>query len=447
MIEIKGKYCRDIKVFTDNIEEEAKASLYRIADQLPFKDKAIRVMPDVHQGKGNAVIGFSCPIDIENDSVNPDYVGCDIGCEVSATFYNKPMPKEKIAEFEHKIRNVIPFGFNINAKSKVDVKEIIKRINKEFSKLVSCYPNFSSHIPTIRCENDLEKWCKRIGMDFGVFMKSIGTVGGGNHFVEYDEGDGKYAVVVHCGSRNLGIKVFNFWRRMAQSLTVSKDEMRMITEKAKKLNKDKKKLSEELKLAKEEYLKGRIPCFLSGDSLLGYLVDVLIAQTYAKMNHEAIHAQISDIYLKLSDGGKKCDEIYTTHNYIDYDFKALSGSPKMMIRKGAIRAYEGERCIIPFNMRDGISVCEGKSNEDWNFTAPHGCGRLYSRSKAKEILNVDDFKKEMAEADVYTTTADKSTLDEAPEVYKNKDEIISLIEPTVNVLFFMQPKLNIKGSE
>lgn len=447
MIEINGKYCKDIKVFTDNIEEEATASLYRIASSLPFKDKKIRVMPDVHQGKGNAVIGFSCPIDIEKDSVNPEYVGCDIGCEVSAVFYTKPIPSDKIAEFEHKIRCAIPFGFNINDKSKIDVKDIIRRINGEFNKLVSCYPIFSEYVPTIKCEDDLVKWCKRIGMDFGAFMKSIGTVGGGNHFVEYDEGDDKYGVIVHCGSRNLGIKVFNFWNKVAKSMTVSKDEMKMLTEEVKRNNKDKRNLQVELKQAKEEYLKDKIPGFLSGNGLLGYLVDMLFAQTYAKINHEVIHKQISDIYLKLSNGGKECDEIYTTHNYIDYDFKALSGAPRMMIRKGAIRAYSGERCIIPFNMRDGISVCEGKSNEDWNFTAPHGCGRLYSRSKAKEIFNVDDFKKEMADANVYTTTADKSTLDEAPEVYKDKDEIVSLIKPTVDILFFMRPKLNIKGSE
>lgn len=449
MIDIKGKYCKDIKIFTDNIEEEALASLYRISELMPFKGKKIRIMPDVHQGKGNAVIGFSCPIDIENDNVNPEYVGCDIGCSVSATFYTKPIPSDKIAEFEHKVRKSIPFGFNINDKKKVDVKTIMQVLNSHLHKLVSCYPLFSEHIPSFKKESDLEKWCQKIGADYGVFLKSIGSVGGGNHFLEYDENDelGKHAVVVHCGSRNLGLKVFGYWNRIAKSMTMSREELMAITDEVKSKNKDRRKLGEEIKVAKEKYLNGRFPSFLNGSNLLGYLVDVCIAQAYAELNHKVIQSQVSEIYLKMSDGGKKCDEIYTTHNYIDYDFKALSGKSNMMLRKGAIRAYDGERCIIPFNMRDGISICEGKSNEDWNYTAPHGCGRLYSRSKAKELLDVDNFKKEMADANIYTTTADKSTLDEAPEVYKGKDEIVGLIEPTVKVLFFMKPKINIKASE
>jgi RNA-splicing ligase RtcB len=149
----------------------------------------------------------------------------------------------------------------------------------------------------------------------------------------------------------------------------------------------------------------------------------------------------------MSDGGKPVDFITTTHNYIDYDFKALMGKPNMMIRKGSIRAYEGERVIIPFNMRDGISICEGKSNPDWNFTAPHGAGRIMSRSKAFESLDVEEFKKEMAEAGIYTTTADEKTLDEAPGAYKPMDEIVELIEPTVDIKFFMKPKMNIKAQE
>lgn len=447
MIEIKGKYCKDIKVFTDNIEEEALASLYRISESLGFKDKKIRVMPDVHQGKGNAVIGFSCPIDIEKDNVNPEYIGCDIGCTVSVSFFTKPIPTDKIKEFEHKLKNTIPMGFAINEKKNVDVKTIIKEFNSSLHKLASCYPLFSSYIPSFNEERDLEKWCDKIRIDYGTFLKSIGTVGGGNHYLEYDESDdGKYGVCVHCGSRNLGLKVFSYWNNIAKSMTVSKEEMRLLTDEVKSKNKDKRKLNEEIKAAKEEYLKDKIPGFINGSNLIGYLIDVCLAQTYAKINHMVIHSQIEDIYKKLSDGGKKYDEIYTTHNYIDYDFKALSGTPNMMIRKGAIRAYSGERCIIPFNMKEGISICEGKSNEDWNFTAPHGCGRCLSRTKAHQQLNVEDFKATMEAAGVYTTTADASTLDEAPEAYKPYEEIVKLIEPTVNILFFMKPKINIKAS-
>lgn len=431
MIEIKGKHCKDIKVFTDNIEEAALASLHRIADLVPFDGKKIRIMPDVHQGKGNAVIGFSCPIDIEKGSVNPEYVGCDIGCTISAVFYSKPIPSDKIAEFEHRIRKVIPFGFNINDEKKVNPQTIMEAFNSHLHELVSCYPLFSEYIPMFKQEKDLEKWCRKIGVDYDVFLRSIGSVGGGNHFLEYDENNElqKYAVVVHCGSRNLGLKVFGYWNKLAKNTTVSRRKL------------------EEIKAAKEEYKDGKTTGFLSGPNLLNYLVDVCIAQAYAELNHKTIHSQIDEIYLEMSDGGKRCDEIYTTHNYIDYDFKALNGRHNMMLRKGAIRAYSGERCIIPFNMRDGISICEGRSNEEWNYTAPHGCGRLYSRRKAKELLNVDEFKKEMRDANIYTTTADKNTLDEAPSAYKPKDEIVRLIDPTVKILFFMSPKMNIKSSE
>jgi RNA-splicing ligase RtcB len=215
----------------------------------------------------------------------------------------------------------------------------------------------------------------------------------------------------------------------------------------KEKNTDRSKIKEELKAAREEYLSHRIPGYLSGKNLMGYLVDVLIAQVYARLNHEVINEQIVEIYRKMSDGGRPVDFIATTHNYIDYDFKALMGKPNMMIRKGSIRAYEGERVIIPFNMRDGLSICEGKSNPDWNFTAPHGAGRIMSRSKAFENLDVEEFKKEMAEAGIYTTTADEKTLDEAPGAYKPMNEIVELIEPTVDIKFFMKPKMNIKAQE
>jgi RNA-splicing ligase RtcB len=230
-------------------------------------------------------------------------------------------------------------------------------------------------------------------------------------------------------------------------MTISKEEMRMLTDSVKSKNTDKKKLDAEIKAAKEEYLSKKIPGYLSGENLMGYLVDVLLAQEYARLNHETIIEQVVDIYRKMAKGVSVVDTIHTTHNYIDYDLKALMGKPHMMIRKGAIRAYEGERVIIPFNMRDGISICEGKSNEDWNFTAPHGAGRIMSRSKAFENLDVEEFKKQMADAGIYTTTADAKTLDEAPDAYKPMDEIVKLIEPTVDIKFFMKPKMNIKAQE
>lgn len=440
-LEIKGKYCKDLKIFTPNIEESALATLYRIANSKAYDGAKIRIMPDVHQGVGDSVIGFSCPINLENGYVNPQTVGCDLGCTVSLWLYDRPISSDKLAEFEHKIRKDVPFGFEINKCTKIDVREITRAFNKAINTLCSKHPIFSDYAISFTKEKDLEDWCKRINMDYGMFLKSIGSVGGGNHYVEYDVNEelGKYGVCVHCGSRNLGQKVFKYWDKIAKSLCVTKDEMKALTEAVKSKNTDKKKLGDELKSAKEEYLKDRIPNFLNGEHLYRYLIDICIAQTYARLNHKVIHQQISDIYRKLSDGGKRIDSIYTTHNYVDMD--------DMILRKGAVRAYENELLVIPFNMRDGISICDGKSNVDWNYTVCHGCGRLMSRSKAKEVLNVEEFKKQMSDANIYTTTADNSTLDEAPSAYKPYEEIVKLIEPTVNILYLMKPQMNIKAAE
>lgn len=448
MLEIKGQYCKDIKVFTDNVEESALSTIYHIAECAAFKDRKIRIMPDCHDGKG-IVVGFSCPVDIEKDHVNPEHVGCDIGCTISATFFDRPIIDENMKEFEHKIRKEIPFGFSINEKSKIEWKRITKAVNAAMDRLCSLYPKFADYAIRFNSEMDLEKWCKRVRIDYGVFLKAIGSVGGGNHFLEYDANDdlGKFCVCVHCGSRKLGLAVFNYWNKIAKSLTVSREEMKTVEDGVKVKNTDKTKLKAEIEAARKEYLSHKIPGYLSGEQLMGYLVDVLIAQVYAQLNHEVINEQVVEIYKKMSGGGKPVDFISTTHNYIDYDFKALMGEPNMMIRKGSIRAYEGERVIIPFNMRDGISICEGKSNPDWNFTAPHGAGRAMSRSKAFENLDVEEFKKEMSDAGIYTTTADEKTLDEAPGAYKPMEEIVELIEPTVNILYFMKPKMNIKAQE
>jgi len=448
MLEIKGKYCKDIKIFTDNIEKEALSTIYKMAECMAYKDKKIRIMPDVHQGKG-CVIGFSCPIDIEHDFVSPEVVGCDLGCTVSAVFFDREVPKENIAEFEHKIRKNIPFGVNINEKTKIDVKTILKHFNAVQNRLCSFFPIFTDYRVNFNSEKELENWVSKFHMEYGVFLKSIGSVGSGNHYLEYDVNDelGKYCVCVHCGSRNLGLKVFNYWNKIAKSMTITKEEMKALTDSVKLKNTDKRNLSTELKAAKEEYLSKKIPGYLSGENLMGYLVDVLLAQEYARLNHDVIIEQVVEIYRKMAKGVNVIDTIHTTHNYIDYDLKALMGKPNMMIRKGAIRAYEGERIIIPFNMRDGISICEGKSNEDWNYTAPHGCGRLMSRSAAKQNLDVEEFKQQMADAGIYTTTADEKTIDEAPNAYKPMEEIVKYIEPTVNILYFMKPKMNIKASD
>ena len=324
MIEVRGKYCKDVKIFTDNIEESALKMIYEIADEKAFEGGKIRIMPDVHSGVG-IVIGFSSPIDIEKGAVNPAHVGCDVGCTVSTHFYDVRLPSELISKFEHKIRKEVAFGFNIHEHSKIDAKAILKAFDGVLNRVCSMYPPLSEYRVRMKTEADLEAWCKRLGMDYGTFMKSIGTVGGGNHFCEYDINDEKslQCVTVHCGSRNLGIKVFKYWSRIAKSKGVTKKALKAITEKVKSEVKDKTILQEKITKAHEEYKSKILPNYLQGAELYGYLIDMVLAQEYASLNHKVIHDTIDKIYAKLC-GGKVVDTITTTHNYIDFDFKALN---------------------------------------------------------------------------------------------------------------------------
>lgn len=439
----------DIKIFAENVEQGALDDINALATSPVNANKRLRFMPDCHKGV-TVPIGTSIPIDLNdpNEAIAPGTVGCDIGCTVSALFFDAPMFEDKMALFEHRIRKEIPFGFSINDKSVYDRKELYKEINRNFNRLVANYPFFADFIPSIRSDKDMIAWCQKIGISEKMFYDSLPSVGGGNHFVEYDENTelGKYAVLVHCGSRNLGQKVYRYHETIAKLEKISRTEHDAIVAKVKAANTDPRKIREEIDKAKNEYAATRIPGYLKGDALKAYVIDVLITQTYAAFNHRLIHEKISSIYRKLCKA-KEVDRITSTHNYIDYDFEALDGTPHMMIRKGAIRAYAGERMIIPFNMRDGIAICEGKSNEDWNWTAPHGAGRLMSRAAAFRNLDVEAFRAEMKDAGIYTTTANNDTLDEAPEAYKSKDDIVRLIEPTANILFFMKPKMNIKAAE
>ena len=449
MIEITGKAAGTVKIFTDNIEDGAVEDVQHIADLPPYNGCQMRYMPDVHRGKNGNCIGFSSTLDVINGYVSPAAVGCDIGCTVSITFFDKPMPEDKIAIFEHRIKKEIPLGMNINNGVSYDKKGLMHHINSELDRLIAVYPHLAPYVPErFTDDRDIGEWLMKFKMEDKKFWRSIPSVGGGNHYVEYDvnEEDGKYGVCVHCGSRNLGQRVFQYWDDIASHKRIPKAIQKKITEEVKSKNTDKTKLKEKIGAALSAYMSSTPDGFVHGEDMYRYLVDVIITQAYASFNHKIIHNVITDIYAKLS-GAKPIDFISTTHNYIDYDLKVLDEVPHPMVRKGAIRSYSGERMIIPFNMRDGIAICEGKSNPDWNWTAPHGAGRCLSRTQAFEKLKVDDFKKEMLDAGIYTTTADSSTLDEAPEAYKPKDEIVKLIEPTANILFFMKPKMNIKSAE
>ena len=439
----------DIKIFAENVEQGALDDINALAAVPVNANKKLRFMPDCHKGV-TVPIGTSIPIDINDpkEAIAPGTVGCDIGCTVSAKFYSCPIPVEKIADFEHRIKRDIPFGFEINKNSKYDRKELYKTINWNMGRFVSAHPEMKDFAEYFWCDDDMIKWCDRIGIKTQMFYDSLPSVGGGNHFVEYDENleHGKYAVLVHCGSRNLGQRAFRYWEDRAKHDKMPKEMQKALVDDVKKTITNPEDIKAEIDKRFELWRKDNIDGYLSGDDLRRYLIDVLITQSYATFNHKLIHEKIAFIYNRIS-GGREIDFVSSTHNYIDYDLEHLDGESHMMIRKGAIRAYVGERMIIPFNMRDGIAICEGKSNPDWNFTAPHGAGRLMSRTEAFKTLNVKDFQEDMATAGIYTTTANGDTLDEAPAAYKNKEDIVRLIEPTANILFYMYPKMNIKAAE
>lgn len=394
----------NIKIFASHVEEEALKQVDIMSKMGMLENKSIRIMPDVHLST-NSVVGFSAPIDLEDEDngISPCILGSDIGCCVSALFFDRGVNGENIPELEHKIRKEVPFGKDINRKKKIEPKDIMKAFNKALHKLVSIYPSYGQYVDEFRDEKDLKKYCNRIRMDYGMFLKSLGSVGMGNHFIEYDvnEEENAYCLAVHCGSRNFGSRLFNHHQGIA----------------LKKYSAD--------------------GC-LKGSDFYRYIIDVILAQEYAKLNHTVIHKDLLGIYKKLC-GGKCVKEMFAMHNFIDYNCSVP------MIRKGCISAKEGEEVLIPFNMCDGIAYGVGKGNEDWNHSAPHGAGRIMSRNQARKNLDVKEYQKQLEENGVYSTTANESTIDESPMAYKDMKEILGMIEPTVDVRYIMKSRMNIKG--
>jgi len=436
MLQLQGKYCQDCKIFTDNVEEEAVALVQSMLEHPAFEGSHIRIMPDVHMGKG-ITIGFSAPL---GKYVNPNHVGVDIGCTVSTMELSTFIPTERYAEFERLVGETIPTGFHINDHEVINRQEFYEFLNKEYHQVMCEFPEMIMPVEEIN-EEFVLRFLMRIGMNTEMFYQSLPSLGGGNHFLEYGQTeDERGFFTAHCGSRGLGVKVCNYWARKAKStcVEVSQEDMQRIIEEIKATCSDKTQwprliMEAKQKVREEEYLSE----YLSGGYLKGYLSDMVITQAYARFNHIMIHRLVAGI-LHEHFGIEVVNEIYTTHNYIDF-------KDHPMLRKGAIRAYENELCIIPFNMRDGLAICRGKSNPDWNYTAPHGAGRILSRTAAKMQLKLEEFQATMK--NVYSTTVCTGTIDESPMAYKPMEEIVRLIEPTVEILYFVRPKINIKATD
>ena len=432
MITFEGAYCKDVKIFTDNIEEEALKTVHDIADSKAFEDAKIRIMPDVHSGNG-IVIGFSCPV---GAYVNPNHIGVDIGCQMTTVRLSRVLTEGEYAKFEKEVKKAVPMGFAIHSKRMYNDKEFYKWMTDKYN--VIHHKNKSLINPIKRIDEDfITNMCRRLGLDIGKFYKSIGTVGGGNHFIEYGEGDnGNGYLTIHCGSRNFGLKVCKYWDTRAKH-ALSREDKKRIVQYVKDSGFPKTEWQNKIKEFTEEFKGQFIDGYLSGDDLNGYMSDMVVATLYASYNHKVILDIINDIISKRMSITLTDDRINTMHNYIDFD--------DLIIRKGAIRSVVGEKMIIPFNMRDGIAICDGKSNPDWNYSAPHGAGRLMSRAQAKKNISIDEFKESMS--NVYSTTVCEETKDESPMAYKPMDEILELIEPTANILFMIKPKINIKAIE
>lgn len=398
MTEIKGKYT-DAVIYAEDIEPTAVEFVEAMTNHPAFEGVCIAQMPDVHAGNG-CNVGTAYPV---KGYVNPDHVGVDIGCTISMHRLSAPIAPELFELFDHRVREAIPTGIEICAKKVINDKELFKFINKEYNRARSLAPDLINDAGRID-ERFISDMLRRIKMQDGIFYKSLGTLGGGNHYIEYGENevDGTPWLSIHTGSRNLGMKVANHWHTIANN-------------------------------PKRAQMVG----YLWGDALRGYLSDMVIAQAYARYNHITIRDRIFAIIKKLNKA--RCEEsIFTTHNYIALDEQTP------MLRKGAISAYECERVCIPFNMRDGIAICRGKGNAEWNFSAPHGAGRVMSRAAAKKRISMDEFRRTMN--GIYSTSVCEGTLDESPMAYKSSESIMRLIAPTVEVESLIVPKLNIKNN-
>ena len=396
MFELQGKY-GTAKVFTDDVDPKAISQVVDLLNQPYAAGSKIRMMPDIHAGAG-CTIGTTMTI---TDKVCPNLVGVDIGCGMYVAKVRGSVDPERL---DAVIRRRIPAGFVIHSGE---------------SKLAGIF-DFGN----LRCKDHV---------DVARAKRSIGTLGGGNHFIEADRDDaGNTYIVIHSGSRHLGVEVANYYQNagfnrlqaaskseLEETISMLKDEHRYseIEEACLAFKQNQKKLLKEL-------------AYVDGELLQDYLQDMVFVQLFASVNRQAMMSAI------LEDLNLKVEKTFETiHNYVDLGDGIL--------RKGAVSAKLGEKLIIPINMRDGSLICIGKGNEDWNCSAPHGAGRLFSRSEAKERFSVDEFKDQMR--GIYSTSIGRSTLDECPMAYKSMQSIVDNIEPTVEIQDVIRPFYNFKA--
>ncbi len=402
MLEIKGTMNTAV-CYAKVIEEDAIAQIRRMCDYGLTEGSKVRIMPDVHSGKG-CTIGTTMTV---TDKVCPNIVGVDIGCGMyTVKLAEKELVFEKLDEACH----YIPSGMNVweGRMERFDLTDL-------------------------RCYRSLRD-TKRL-------ERSLGTLGGGNHFIEADRAsDGTLYLVIHSGSRNLGKQVAEIYQQFAVDLHSGKEDYYVRREEIIRTYKEEGRRSEiqtALKALEQEYT-AKYPdvpedlCWLYGSFLEDYLHDVEICQRFARRSRE----RMAEIILERT-GLTAVESFHTIHNYIDTD--------EMILRKGAIAAHAGERVLIPINMRDGSVLAVGKGNPEWNYSAPHGAGRVMSRTAAKQSVSLSAFREAMV--GIYTTSVNESTLDEAPMVYKSLEDIIDVVRESVDIIDIIKPVFNFKASD
>ena len=406
MIEVNGKF-NSAKVFTDVVDEKSLQQIQLLCDQKFTEGSRIRLMPDVHAGAG-CTIGTTMTI---KDKIVPNLVGVDIGCGMETLVIHKDSEVSKNfnpAELDTIIRKNIPCGYDIRKFSHKFADEI------EWDKIKGQYSKSRAKL-------------------------SLGTLGGGNHFIEADrDEEGNLYIVVHSGSRHAGLEIAEYYQDMAWRQlngNTRADMEALIAE----LKEQGRQSEIETKLQElNAQIATSIPkslAYVSGYLFDDYINDMRIMQHFARLNRKAMVDVISiGLHLKQDE---IIDQFTTIHNYIDTE--------NMILRKGAVSAEKGEKLLIPINMRDGSLVCTGKGNEDWNCSAPHGAGRIMSRTKAKKELSMEEFEAEMS--GIYSTTVSKETLDESPMAYKTMDDIVENIGPTADILNVIKPVYNFKAAE
>lgn len=435
MFTLKGKYT-DAVVQTDRLDSNCISQIQGMINHVAF-DQPVVIMPDAHAGKG-AVVGFTMPL---GSKIVPNIIGVDIGCGMTYA----PLDiagLQSLPELDQGIRRTIPFGFMVHDESTLDSHpeyDFWHRAQSAWTTFVRAYSEkFGESMPMGGYDREwFDATLKRINCSPTRAYNSIGTLGGGNHFIEFarDDDDGNIWLVIHSGSRKFGESVCTYWQRRAMRYQ-EKSQKQDVLDEINRLKAEKQTFAiatriAELKASRPQQVRG-LEWLETLEDKFGYMHDMLFAQQYASFNRYCMFKRVTDILDIRVDSIDEC-----VHNFIDPE--------DMIIRKGAIRASAGASCLIPFNMAEGSVGGVGRGNPEWNSSAPHGAGRAMSRSRAKKELRLDEFRAQMRAAGVWSSSICRSTIDEAPDAYKPVKPLLDCIGETVDVCVRLRPILNLKA--